>query len=192
MCCCITVTAAILALWLYQAAAVTSPAEKWPTPRSSLVLPNPAALSTSEMTKFPIFCGYDPILCFYIAFLSVPLFPLCDVGNDGANCGIGLFLLCCLSAFVRSTSLSLNLSDQVGASTAAHARAWLTRLRHSPWLWLAALIRERWILANQITATGWSHKQWIFTQLICILFYCQIMMTILANITKNAKNRLQL
>ena len=38
---------------------------------------------------------------------------------------------------------------------------------------------RRWILANQITATGRSHRQ-----LTCILFYSQIIMTVLANITK--------
>ena len=43
---------------------------------------------------------------------------------------------------------------------------------------------ERWILANQITATGWSHRQ-----LTCI--YCQNIMTILTNITKKTK-RLQI
>ena len=58
-----------------------------------------------------------------------------------------------------------------GGPPAAYAREWLTLLRHSPWLWLAALTRELWILANQITLTGWSHRQWIFTQLTCILFY---------------------
>ena len=44
---------------------------------------------------------------------------------------------------------------------------------------------ERWILANQITATGWSHRKWIFTQLAFILLYCQIIMTIFS-ITKQA------
>ena len=62
---------------------------------------------------------------------------------------------------------------------------WLTLLRHSPWLWLVVLSREWWILANQITATGWSHRQWIFTQLTCILFQSLIIVAILANRTKN-------
>ena len=39
---------------------------------------------------------------------------------------------------------------------------------------------ERWIPANQITATGWSHRQ-----LTCVWFYCQIIMRILVNITKD-------
>ena len=51
-------------------------------------------------------------------------------------------------------------------------------------LWLVVLIRERWILSNRITATGWSHRQWIFTWQTYFLFYCQIIITILANITK--------
>ena len=58
-------------------------------------------------------------------------------------------------------------------------REWLTFLRPAPWLWLAMLIWEQYILASQIRATEWIHKQ-----LTCNLFYCQITMTILANITK--------
>ena len=27
------------------------------------------------------------------------------------------------------------------------------------------MIREQWITANQITATGWSQRQWLFTEL---------------------------
>ena len=54
------------------------------------------------------------------------------------------------------------------------AQEWLTLLRHSPWLWLVVLTWEWWILANQIEATGWSHRQWIFTQLACILVLAEI------------------
>ena len=71
-----------------------------------------------------------------------------------------------------------------GGPTAAFAPEWLTFFRHSPWLWLVVLCREQWVLANQITTTGWI-RQWTFTQLICFLFYCQIIMTIWANIPKN-------
>ena len=117
---------------------------------------------------------------------------------------LGIFRFCCFSAIVYSLDLSLNISDQVRAGTApawgrgtvqcvlreggglpeVYAQEWLTLLRHSPWHWLVMLIGERLILANQITATGCIHRQWIFTQLTCIIFYCQIIMTILANITK--------
>ena len=91
------------------------------------------------------------------------------------------------SATVYSLGLNLTLTDQVradtapawGGLTAGHAWEWLTPLRHAPWLWLVVLILERRIPANQSTATGWSHRL-----LTCILFYCQIIMTILANITK--------
>ena len=37
------------------------------------------------------------------------------------------------------------------------------------WLWLVVLSQEQWIIANNIIATGWSHR-W----LTCMLFYCQI------------------
>ena len=50
---------------------------------------------------------------------------------------------------------------------------------------IGCVVPVRWILAHQITATGWSHRQWTFKQLTCILFYCQVIMTILANITKS-------
>ena len=106
-------------------------------------------------------------------------------------------------------SLSLNVSDQVRADTvpvwgrgtaqytlyeggemeAAYSWEWLTLFRHSPQLWLVGSYRDRWILANQIRAIGWSHRQWIFTQLTCILFYCQ--MRNLSNITKNKTKLIQ-
>ena len=66
----------------------------------------------------------------------------------------------------------------------AYAREWLTLRKHSPWLWFVVLARERWNFANQMTATGWSHRQWIFPQLTCIVFYCQIIVTIVANTRK--------
>ena len=88
-------------------------------------------------------------------------------------------------------SLSLDISDQVRADTAPvrgrgipGAQEWLTRLRHAPWLWLVVLTQERWMSADHITATGWSHRQ-----LTCIWFYCQIMM-IVSDIT-NDSYRLQ-
>ena len=60
-----------------------------------------------------------------------------------------------------------------GGLPAEYAWEWLTLFRLSPWLWLVVLSQEWSILANQITATRWTHRQWIFTQLTCILFYCQ-------------------
>ena len=60
-----------------------------------------------------------------------------------------------------------------GGLPAACAWEWLTLLRHSPWLWLVVLSWERCILTNKNGATRWSHRQWIFTQLTSILFYCQ-------------------
>ena len=51
---------------------------------------------------------------------------------------------------------------------------------------------EQGILANQIRANGVSHRRCILTQLTCTLFYCQIIMTILANIPKKNSYRLQL
>ena len=68
----------------------------------------------------------------------------------------------------------------------ACGQEWLTLLRHSSWLWLVVLSQERRILADQVRATGWSHRQLTY-----ILFNCQIIMTILANTTTKSY-RLQL
>ena len=89
----------------------------------------------------------------------------------------------CILVSALAGSTAQQALRKLGGLAAAYAREWLTLLRHSPWLWLVVLIQERWIFANQITATKWSHRQ-----LTCILFYCQIVMTIL---TKNS-HRLQL
>ena len=85
----------------------------------------------------------------------------------------------CLSCL--QFGLELKASDQVWAGTvptvheggglpAVYAQEWLTLLRHSPWLCFVVLIQKRWILASEITATGWTHRQRIFKQLTCILF----------------------
>ena len=106
--------------------------------------------------------------CFWHWFFSsVFLFLLFDVGSGGAF-------------FVRERQLLTTRCVREGGG----AQEWLTLLRHSPWLWLVVFYREQRILANQITTTGWSHRQWIITQLTCISFYFQIIMTILASITK--------
>ena len=88
-----------------------------------------------------------------------------------------------LSPYKSCSSLEYELCEG-GGLPGVYAKEWSTLLRHSPWLWLVVISRERWILANQIRATGWSQRQWICTQLISILFYCQIRMTVSANITK--------
>ena len=105
----------------------------------------------------------------------------------------GIFQYCCggfFSTIVCSWSLSLNMSVQVRAGTACqgegHCRVAVRegscqqRLHESDWHfsdtplgsdWLYWSL-ERWPLANQIRATGRTHRQWIITPLTCILFYC--------------------
>ena len=91
--------------------------------------------------------------------------------------GIFFCLCCCLFSTIIY-SLGLNISDQVWEGTcaveghcplhavwgrglpAAYGWVLLTLLRHSPWLWLVVFSWTWLILANQITATGWSHRQW--------------------------------
>ena len=99
---------------------------------------------------------------------------------------LALLFLSVLHSFVQF----VNVSDQLRAGTAptwgrgtaeyalheggglpaAYAWEWLTLLRNSPWLWMIVSRWEQWILANQITATGWSHRQWIFFQIIMTIF----------------------
>ena len=116
----------------------------------------------------------------------------------------GIFLCCCCFLFSIDLSLILNISDQVrAASVPARERGTAhNMLREGEGLIIDASQTLPLALidcvdsgavdsSNQITATGWSHRQWIFTQLICIWFYYQIIMTILGNMTKNSY-RLQL
>ena len=167
---------------MYQAEVLTCPAEK------ALILLSPyksRSSSTSEMKLryFPFFLsGSDQFFLFTLLFFVTVL-----VSPLWRGQWWGIFQLCCFSAIVHSMCLSLNYLTRWeqslhlrGRDTASRCGwEWLTLLRHSPWLWLVVLIREQWILANQIRATGWSHRQ-----LTCIWFYCQITMTILAKMTK--------
>ena len=138
-------------------------------------------------------------LCFFLSqrnSLSLHCFPSSfffflyfDMGNGGA-------LFCfCLSTIVLMCPTLINLRQKslTGARTTcltpSPAQAPLP-LRHC----LQFEFELEPSLSDQVRAgtapckwaTGWSHRQWIFTQLTCILFYCQIKMTVLANITNNS------
>ena len=120
-----------------------------------------------------------PILCFDTAFLHQ-----CSYFFSLTWAMMGTFWLCCCCLFPAIVySLAFKVSDQVRAGTAparwrgtsqyvlheggglpaANAREWLTLLRHSLWLWLVVLSWERWILANQIRATGRTHNRGFYT-----------------------------
>ena len=177
---------------IHQVGVFTCPAEKPLTLHHSWVLTNPAAPSTSEMTL-----RYLSLFSLWLGISSL---------WHGQWWGIIRLYCCCLFSTIVY-SLSLNISDQVRAGTApargrgtaqytlpeggglpaALCRRVTDTSWHSPLLWLVVLSRERWILANQITATGGSHRQWIFTQLTCILFYRQVIMKMLANTTQKKK-----
>ena len=117
--------------------------------------------------------------------LSVLLFLLFDVGNGGAfYCSVVSPPLFAVWVWAWTIWRGKNRYC-VGEGHCPVHTEWLTLLRHSPWLWLVVLIWERRILANQITATGWSHRQWIFTQLTCTLFYCQVIVSMLQTPTLN-------
>ena len=146
---------------------------------------------------------FGPILCFYATFLrqSCYLIALMSamLGHFSA-----LFLLSVLCHYLQ---FGFELSDQVRAGTVpvwgrgtveyvlcrggGLPAAWkrmMTLLRHCPWLWLVVLIHERWILASDWMSSGghWVEPQWVYSQLTCTAFYCQIIMTILANITNKS------
>ena len=80
------------------------------------------------------------------------------------------FCCCCLFSAVLY-SLGLKVSDQVRADTAPY----------SPWLYWA---RSGGYLQIKLQPLGGATDSGYYTQLTCILFYCQIMMTVFANITK--------
>ena len=57
------------------------------------------------------------------------------------------------AAPVRGRGTAQYALREGGGLPTAYARKWLTILRHYHWLWLVVFYRERWILANQITAS---------------------------------------
>ena len=159
----------------------------------SWVLTNPAAPSISEMTLqyLSLFSNWHSpffvLHCFFVSFHISSLW----CGQWWCS-----FLLCGLSTIVYSLSLCLNLWPGESRLCAREGHCWVrtawgacmrtSMIDTSQTIPLARIgcVQERWILANQIRVTGWTHRQWTFSQLICILFYCQIVMTISTNITK--------
>ena len=97
-----------------------------------------------------------------------------------------ILLLCCLSNIVYS--LSLNLSDQVIAGM-AHVQGRGTaeyKLREGGELHPIALtgcVVSGVVDSYHLHYSHWVAR-WIFTQLACILFYCQIIMTIFSKYNK--------
>ena len=145
------------------------------------------------LSWFPLWLG--PFLCFHAVFLrqSSYFFSLTWtlVGHFSALLLLFSVLRCCLQVGLQlelswpgksrhcapAPGGALPSTRCVTALPTACAREWLTLLRHAPQLWLVVLIQEWWIPANQIRATGWSHRQ-----LTCIWFYRQIIIIILATI----------
>ena len=113
---------------------------------------------------------------------SVFLFCLFDVGNGGtffSSVAFPPLFTVWGWTWTYLTRWELTLPSCVREG---HCQQVCTRLivtSDTSWLWLVVLILERWILANEITATGRSQRQ-----LTCILFCCLIIMTTLANMTK--------
>ena len=201
----ITVTTATIALWLKQRMKHISSRGPYLSSRkaansASLLSPYKSCSSlhlwNDALIVIPVF-SLALSSSFFFAFLVSHF--ICSLWRGQ---WWGIFLLCCCCLFSTIVySLSLNVSDQVGAGTVRGRGTAQYTLREGggpppvcmrmtdtsqtlPLAPIGCVDPERWILVNQIIATGWSHRQWIFTQLICILFYCQIIMTILADITE--------
>ena len=152
MCYCITVTDAILGLWLKHRVKHIS-SRFLPVQQKSPDRPAapPPLRWLRYLSWFSLRLG--PVLCFYSAYF--------------------------FSVTWATEGLSWKVSDQVRADAAP---VWGRGYQQendwhfsdtplcSDWLW---------ILADQITATGRSHRQ-----LTCIWFYCHMIMTVLANLTK--------
>ena len=83
---------------------------------------------------------------------------------------------CCLQFVLVSEGLWPGESGHCACVWGGAARS----VRHAPLALIGCVAPEWWILANHITATGWSHRQ-----LTCMWFYCQIMMMILSDIKKD-------
>ena len=94
------------------------------------------------------------------------------------NASDGQRLARCVSGLKVSDQVRAGTKPARGRGTASSVCTRVTDASQTLSLARCVLSQERWILANQITATGWSHRLGIFTQLTCILFYCQIIMTI--------------
>ena len=155
---------------IYQAGVLTWPSEKRLTLCGSWVLTNTAAPSTSEITL-----QYLSLFSFWHGlFLSLHTAFLCQssyfsslkramVGHFSA-----LLPLCHCLQFEPIWLGESRCCAGEGHCWVCTAWAWLIPLRHSPWLWLDV---EWWILANQITATRWSHRRLIFftVDLYCIV-----------------------
>ena len=133
---------------------------------SRKVLTNPAAPSTSEMMLRYLSLlsrWLGPVLCVYTAFLHQSSCFLSltwtMVGAFFSSvvvvCSPPLFTVWAWTYLTRWEQ-QLHLCQGRGAASSICRR--VTLLRHSPWLWLVVLTRKRWNFANQIRATGWSHR----------------------------------
>ena len=146
---------------IHQAEVLTCPAEK--SLKSSLHFWNDALIF------IPVFS----LALFYLHCFSSSLFLfLFDKGNDGAFfCSIG------------EGRCPVHAAWGKGAASSICTRMKL--VRHSPWLWMIVLSQEqRLFLQIKLQPPGGATDSIFFIQLTCILFYCQIMMTILANTRK--------
>ena len=56
-------------------------------------------------------------------------------------------------------------------------------VKDSSWLWLFAFVQAQWILANGIWSTRRSQRNLIFSQVICLMHYCQNIVTVSGNLT---------
>ena len=153
----ITVTATTIALWLKHNIKHIKQVPllvQQQTLHHLWVLTNPKAPSTSEMWSsiYPCYLSGSVQLFFYTAFHHQSSYSLACATVVHYSAFLFLFVLC------HCHSLGMN-----GGGGAAYAQESLSLLRHSPWLWLVVFYQEWWFLANQIRATGWSHRQWIFT-----------------------------
>ena len=157
----ITVTAAIVSLWMKHVSSRFLPVQQ-KSPDSS------CSSSTSEMTLwdlslFSLWLG--PVLSFYSAFVLLSYISSL-VGNGGTCFCSVVVVVCSPPLFTVWVWSYLTRWEQIlhlhggGGLLRACAREWLTLPRHAPWLWSVVLIQERWILTNQIT----YYSHWVELQ----------------------------
>ena len=131
--------------------------------------------------------------------LSVFLFLLFDVGNGGAF--LALLLLSVLRHCLQFELKRIWPGKSRHCTCAGEGHCpvcpvwgrraassicteWLTLLRHAPWLWLVLLIRSCGFLQIKLGPLGGATDSGFLHSWPVNYFYCQIIMTILANTTE--------
>ena len=168
---------------IHQAGVLTCPGEKQLTLHRFWVLKNPTAPSTSEMSSAIYLCFLSGSAQFFL--FTLLFFVSLLISYLWRAQWWGIFQLSCLQFELEHTwpGESKDCTCTRGRGTACSIGTRMIDSSQTRPLALIGCVDPGAGRFLQITK-GWSHRQ-----LTCILHYCQIKMTILANVTK--KRQLQ-